>query len=95
MKDFPPEILSVITASLQSKKNLKALRLVAKAFDDGAVPLLFDSVFIVARYADLEIASRVALRFGRFVKEILLSSKCYMPVAAVEYYLRVVESRSE
>lgn len=95
VEDFPPEILSIITASLQSKKDLKSLRLVARAFHDPAVPQLFDSIFIIARYADLEIASRVALHFGRFVKKILLSSECYMPVASVEHYLRMAESRSK
>ena len=95
VEDFPPEILSIITASLQSKKDLKSLRLITRAFHDAAVPQLFDSIFIIARYADLEIASRVALRFGSFVKKILLSSECYMPVASVEHYLRMAESRSE
>ena len=62
---------------LQAKRELKTLRRVCKSFDAAAVPLLFDRIFLIARYAELEVASLVAARFGPFIKTLMLPSERY------------------
>ena len=51
--------------------------LVCKSFEAAEVNLLFDRIFLIARYADLEVASLVAARFGPFIKTLMLSSEHY------------------
>lgn len=74
MKYLAPEILSYI-CSFITRSDLKALRLVCKAFGAAGVPKLFDELYITARYADLERASKVASRFGPFIKTLVYSAQ--------------------
>lgn len=75
---FPPEIVSTILC-YQHKKDLKKARLVCKAFDAAAVSLLFDEIFVFARYADMEKATLLASRFGPFVKTLTFCSEYFEP----------------
>ncbi|CAF9936684.1 hypothetical protein IMSHALPRED_010858 [Imshaugia aleurites] len=70
----PPEILSAIMWYLP-KVELKKARLVCKAFDAAAVPFLFDEIFIIPRYANIEKATLLASRFGPFVKTLIYCSE--------------------
>lgn len=72
--NFPPEILSSVLSHL-AKTELKTARLVCKAFDAAAIPLLFKDIYLIARYADMEKASQLASRFGSYVKTLILSSE--------------------
>lgn len=75
---IPPEIISAVL-SHQSKNELKKARLVSKAFDAAAVPFFFDEIFVFARYADMEKATLIASRFGRFVKTLIYCSEFFEP----------------
>ena len=59
------------------KRDLKSCRLAVKAWEGSIIPLLFDSVFVTARYADLEVAGLVASRFGDFVKTLIYSAEFF------------------
>ena len=76
--NVPPEILSAIL-SHQSKTELKKARHVCKAFDAAAVPHLFNEIFIVARYAQMERATLLASRFRPFVKTLIYCSEFLDP----------------
>ena len=69
---LPPEILKMIFADLE-KRDLKASRLTCKAWNSEIPPFLFNSVFITARYADLEVADLVASIYGAFVETMVYS----------------------
>lgn len=75
---FPPEILSAILCD-QPRIELKKARLVCKAFDAAAVPLLFDEIFVAVRYADIERSNLLASRFGPFVKTLIFYSEYLEP----------------
>lgn len=64
---LPPEILQLIFGDL-SKRDLKSYRLACKAWNNQVPQLLFNSVFISPRYADLEVADSVASAYGSFVR---------------------------
>ena len=71
---LPPEILDLVLQQL-SKYDLKQLRLVCKACNERILHLLFDEVFITARYSDLEVARLLVDRYGPLVKTLKLSSE--------------------
>lgn len=62
----PGEIFRDIFANLE-KSNLKASRLVCQKWNAFSTPSLFDSIFICARYADLEVAEKVASTFSKHI----------------------------
>ena len=63
-----PEILGMIFENL-AKPDVKSARLVCKDWEAQTPRLLFNSVFIAARYADLEVAEKVISRFGMSSRE--------------------------
>lgn len=70
--DIPSELQTLVCRNL-TKAQLKVARLVCKSFDQLAVPLLFEEVFIASSYSDLERADRIASRFRSFVRTITVS----------------------
>ena len=68
------------------KRDLKSCRLAIKAWEGLIVPLLFDSVFVTARYAELEVADRVASRFGDFVETLIYSAEFFGDLAVWDIY---------
>lgn len=77
--DLPPEILGLALSSLQ-KVDLKKARQVNKAWEKGAVPYLFDEVFLSSNPADFEAADLTMRTFTPFIKTVTFSSIYYMPV---------------
>ena len=73
----------MIFADLE-KRDLKASRLTCKAWNSEIPPLLFNSVFITARYADLEVADFVALTYGAFVETMVYSLEVFSKGASLE-----------
>ena len=73
---FPLEIISAILSN-QPKTELKEARLVCKAFDTAAIPFLFNEIFFIARYADMERATSLASHFGSYVKTLIFSSESF------------------
>ena len=90
--NFPPEILSSVLSHLP-KTELKTARLVNKAFDAAAVPLLFKEMYLIARYADMEKASLLASRFGSYVKTLILSSEFFDSQASWEMFKSTIPDR--
>lgn len=88
-KDFPPAILSAIL-SYQPKIELKKARLVCKTFDAAAVPFLFDEIFIMARYADMEKATLLASHFRPFVKTLTFCSEWFEPGVGLDVFERTI-----
>ena len=70
------------------KSDLKASRLTCKAWNFEAAPLLFNSVFIIARYADLEVADKVARKYGRFVERLVYSLEFFEQWHSFEDFLQ-------
>lgn len=81
---FPPELLIMIFG-YSKRRDLKSLRIVCRAFDTLAVPLLFDQVLVTARYADLERANQLATRFHAHVKTLLLHSEHFRKISRPAY----------
>lgn len=81
---LPSEILSQIYSYLP-KSSLKAVRLACRILYETATPLLFNSIFISARYVDYEVANLVAFRFSTSIKTLKLSSECYYPLTWPDY----------
>ena len=52
--------------------------------------MLFYSVHIIARYADLEVAERLTSRFGRFVQQLTYSVEIFKQQNGLEGFLRNV-----
>ena len=73
---LPPEIVKMVVTRIP-KQDLKSCRLAIKAWEGSIVPLLFDSVFVTARYADLEVADLLASRFGEFVETLIYSTEFF------------------
>lgn len=86
--NLAPEFLSNICSNLD-KPGLKLARLVCKALDGAAVPMLFDRVYVASRYADLEVARLVAARFRPFIKTLFFCSESYRE----DYTLKEIEER--
>ena len=78
MMHLPPEIISSILCH-QPKTELKNARLVCKAFNAVATPFLFEDIFVIPRYADMEKSTLVASRFGSYVKTLIVSSEYFQP----------------
>ena len=72
--NVPQEVLSAILSHLPSTE-LKTARHVCKALEAAAVPHLFNEIFIVARYAQMERATLLASRFRPFVKTLIWCSE--------------------
>ena len=70
----PSEFLHLIIASLP-KPDLKSSRLVCKKWYAQIVPLLFDTVFLLARYADLGMAEMAMEKYGRFTDTLVYSAE--------------------
>lgn len=70
----PSEILHLIFAGLP-KRDLKSSRLVCRKWDAQVPPLLFNTVFFIARYADLEMAELVMEKYGRFIGTLVYSAE--------------------
>ena len=70
------------------KPDLKSSRLTCKAWNVEAAPLLFNSVFIIARYADLEVADKVAKKYGRFVEKLVYSLEFFEQWQTFEHFLQ-------
>lgn len=87
---LPPEILKMIFADLE-KRDLKASRLTCKAWNAEIPPLLFDSVFITARYADLEVADLVASTYGAFVETMVYSIEVFDQEESWDQYVDCAE----
>ena len=81
---LPLEFQSLLFQNL-TKAELKAARLVCKSWDQAVIPVLFDEVFVAARYSDLEIADLVASRFGAYLKTITLSFVGYKSLSLRDY----------
>lgn len=86
MEHSPPEIL-VLIFSLLSLPDLKTLRLVCKIFDELVAPMIFDGIYINARYADLERATKVTSRFGPFIKTLVFSAQYFQRLSWEEHEL--------
>lgn len=85
MDTIPLEILSNILAFL-SKKDLKEARLVSKSLAKATEPLLFDTVFIISRYADLEVArDLITSRCNSFVHTLRLSWEQFDSLTLLRY----------
>ena len=80
-----PKIIPKILVH-QSKIELKESRLLSKAFNRAAVPFLFDRIFVIARYADIERATLLASRFGPFVKTLIFCSEYFEPTITLETF---------
>ena len=76
---FLPEVRSDFFSYVQ-KHELKEPRLVCKVFEAAVVSLLFDEILLTTRYADIEIANRIASRLGLFIKTLVVCSDIYSPV---------------
>lgn len=69
---LPPEILGHSFRYLE-KSTLFNVRLVCKAFEQSASPLLFDQVYISGFRTDLEVVNLTLLRFGRYVRTMVFA----------------------
>ena len=94
MMHVPPEILQMIFACLE-KLDLKSSRLARKAWNAEIPPLLFNSVFVTARYADLEVAEKVASRFGRYVETLVYSPEVFEKLQYDEYIEREADEEED
>lgn len=74
--DLPLELLSIICSFL-SKVELKAVRQVDHNFNQAAIPLFFNTVYISASQKDLDVSRLISQRFGLFVKELVLVARYY------------------
>ena len=83
----PSEMLRMIFGNL-TKSDLKSSRLTCKAWNVEVAPLLFDSVFVIARYADLEVADKIAKKYGRFVERLVYSLEFFEQFYSFEDYLQ-------
>lgn len=92
MMYLPPEILSPILCH-QPKTVLKNARLICKAFEAVATPLLFKDIFIIPRYADMEKSTLLASRFGSYVKTLILSSEYFEPELTLGMFGRNIPDR--
>lgn len=79
-----PEIMLNICSFLP-KSSLKTVRLACRILYETATPLLFNSIFVSARYVDHEVANLVALRFPASIRTLKFSSECYYPLTWPEY----------
>ena len=70
--DAPLEVLCLIFCHLLNKFALKAVRLVCKTFDQVAVPLPFDQIYLSDKQADMKIANLTVSRFGAYVNTLVL-----------------------
>lgn len=73
---LPPELLSIICSFL-STIELKAVRQVDHSFNQAAIPLLFNTVYISASQEDNEVSRLIGQRFGLYVKELVLVARYY------------------
>ncbi|KAG7005828.1 hypothetical protein G7Y79_00017g042100 [Physcia stellaris] len=89
-----PELLSNICSNLD-KPGLKLVRLVCKALDGAAVPMLFDRVYVASRYADLEVARLVAARFRPFIKTLVYCLESYPDAYTLKEFEEVVAEQSD
>lgn len=74
-----PEIESHVFSFLRKstlRSTLKTMRLTCRSCYDSATPLLFNSVFVLARHIDCEIAGLVASRFPNSITTLTFSSEC-------------------
>ena len=85
----PSEILHLIFACLP-KRDLKSSRLVCKKWDVRSTPLLFNSVFLIARYADIEISEMVTEKYGRFINTLVYSTEHFDTSDAERMSQRVI-----
>ena len=86
--DVPTEVLELIFRYI-SKKNLKSVRLVCKAWDRTVVPLLFDEVFISTCRADFEVALLIAAEFGQHIKTLTISTEIYLNMDVYEFQAKM------
>ena len=92
--NLAPELLSNICSNLD-KPGLKLVRLVCKALDGAAVPMLFDRVYVASRYADLEVARLVAARFRPFIKTLVYCSESYPEDYTLKEFEEIVEEQRD
>lgn len=93
--NLPPQIVQMIFPRL-SKRDLKSCRLAFKAWDRMLIAMLFDSVFVTARHADLEVADLVASRFGDFVETLVYSAEFFGDPALFNKYSKLaIKKRSQ
>lgn len=74
---LPQELLSMMCGFL-SKRVLKQVRQVSKAWERAAVPYLFDEIFMSLNMADLRIAKLVILQFKQYIRTLVFSSVYYL-----------------
>ena len=89
---LPLELRNLIFQDL-TKAELKVARLICKSFDQAAIPLLFDAVFVAARHSDLEVADLIASRFGAYLKTITLSVVGYKYLSVKDFRRQVQPNR--
>lgn len=77
--NIPPELQKNVCSFLD-KTTLKEVRLVCKALDQAAIPLLFDQIFLSDERADLEIADHVVERFGPHLRLLAFHPSYYKPL---------------
>lgn len=71
--EFPTETLAAIVALLTSKRDLKAVRLVNKAFAAVAVAQLFETIHISPVARDVNDARSIYENFGPYIRNIRIS----------------------
>lgn len=74
--NLPLEIESLVLEQL-SKRDLKQYRLASKAHNEVVIPRLFDGVFILPRYSDIEVATLLLARYGEYVKTLKMSYELF------------------
>ena len=71
--EFPSEILG-LTFCHVAKEDLKSIRLVCKAFEQAALPFLFDEVYLSTNLTDLEVAHLTVTHFIASIGKAIIST---------------------
>lgn len=82
--DVPPELLTMVCRSL-NKRDLKSFRLVCKAFEKAAVPLLYDEIFITSTYSAIDKSRSIASQFAPHIKTLRITFLQYRFYAKNEF----------
>ena len=77
--ELPPEVLGRILARLE-KKDLKQVRLVCKKFEQSAVSLVFDEVYLSTNPAEIEVVQNTVRTFGKSIKTVFFSAVDYKEI---------------
>ena len=80
---LPPELMSMIM-SYMSKKQLKTLRQVCKAYNEATFRFLFNQVYISSEPNELRTAKIVCLQYGPYIKTLIYPHSIYQEVTRAE-----------